>query len=101
MADEKPEIEFSPLSRQVARDGVVVDIKIYRLRSAGGLWSLEVVDQENTCTIWTEDFSTDQEAYHPSFQSLRRMASTPSLMSHQIVSSTEDHLPPRQECAGD
>ena len=63
MADETSEIEFSPLSRQVARDGVVVDMKIYRLRSAGDLWSLEVVDQENTCTIWTEDFSTDQEAY--------------------------------------
>jgi hypothetical protein len=63
MADEASEIEFSPLSRQVARDGVVVDMKIYRLRSAGDLWSLEVADQENTCTIWTEDFSTDQEAY--------------------------------------
>jgi hypothetical protein len=63
MEDETSEIEFSPLSRQVARDGVVVDMKIYRLRSAGDLWSLEVVDQENTCTIWTEDFSTDQEAY--------------------------------------
>jgi hypothetical protein len=61
--DETPEIERSPLSRRFSRDGITVEVKIYRLRGVNEDWSLEVVDHEDASTVWNETFLTDQEAY--------------------------------------
>jgi len=61
--DETPEIETSPLSRRFSRDGITVEVEIYRLRGVNEDWSLEVVDHEDASTVWNETFLTDQEAY--------------------------------------
>ena len=63
MEYETPEIETSPLSRRFSRDGITVEVKIYRLRGVNEDWSLEVVDHEDASTVWNETFLTDQEAY--------------------------------------
>jgi len=63
MADDDPELEYSQLCGDVARDGTTVRVEIYRLAGRGEGWSLEVVDQEGASTVWDDLFATDQEAY--------------------------------------
>ncbi len=46
--DHDPEIENSPLSGLVTRDGITVSVEIYRVRNSTNGWSLEVVDAERT-----------------------------------------------------
>lgn len=40
--------------------GRSLDIHIYRMPNTG--WTLEVVDDQNTSTVWDGEFATDQEA---------------------------------------
>jgi hypothetical protein len=64
MGDEKdPEIEYSKLGGAFEKDGVSVDVQIYRLLDREDGWSLEVVDHENASTVWDELFPTDAAAY--------------------------------------
>jgi hypothetical protein len=60
--DHDPEIECSPLYQEVAQDGLTVRVQIHRLKTGSGGWSLEVVDDENTSTVWDDLFATDHEA---------------------------------------
>lgn len=57
---EDPEIIVSPLSRIVEEDGVRIEIGIYRLEHTD--WSLEIMAEDGTSTVWDEPFETDQEA---------------------------------------
>ena len=59
---DDPKIISSRLSGPVTRDGMTVDVQIYRLEG-GGEWSLEVVDAEGASTVWDEQFPSDQEAH--------------------------------------
>ncbi len=61
--DDDPEIETSPLSGDVTRDGITIRVEINKLAVGDEGWSLEVIDQENGSTIWEKTFATDQEAY--------------------------------------
>jgi hypothetical protein len=63
MIDEDPEIEVSPLSGMVARDGATVHVEIYRLVEGDESWTLEVTDHEGGSTVWEDRFATDKEAY--------------------------------------
>ena len=60
--DDEVELEFSPLSELVTRDGTTVSVQIYRLAGKWGGWKLEVVDEENASTVWEDSFDTDAEA---------------------------------------
>ncbi len=60
--DDDCEIELSPLCREETRDGVTVEIHIYRGPAEGGMWILEVVDEEDASTVWDELLETDQDA---------------------------------------
>ena len=62
MIDEDPEIESSPLCRNVTSDGMTVRVEIYRLAGKDERWSLEVVDEEGASTVWSETFATDVDA---------------------------------------
>jgi uncharacterized protein len=62
MIDEIPNIITSKLSREFSRDGVVVDVDIYRLEDEDH-WTLEVVNDAGTSTLWDDQFATDQAAY--------------------------------------
>lgn len=57
---QEPEIRMSPLSQAVIRDGKTVQIDIYEDGNQG--WILEVVDENNTSTVWNDPFQSDQNA---------------------------------------
>jgi len=61
--NEDPEIEESPLSGIVTRDGVSIHVEIYRLVEGDESWTLEVVNYEGGSTVWEDRFATDKEAY--------------------------------------
>ena len=61
--DHDPEIEHSPLSGPVSRNGITVSVEIYRIRNSSDGWSLEVIDAQRTSTAWDDTFPTDQDAY--------------------------------------
>ena len=56
-----PEIIMSPLCREITRDGTKIQVDIYRGEDKSG-WILEVIDEENTSTVWDDPFDTDREA---------------------------------------
>lgn len=57
------ELEFSPLSGRITRDGCTVQVHIYRFAGTEDEWTLEVVDHDDGHTIWNGTFADDQEAY--------------------------------------
>ncbi len=60
--EDDVEIESSPLSRKLKRDGNEVDVLIYRIEGRDEGWTLEVVDEQDASTVWDEPFDTDQAA---------------------------------------
>ena len=63
MAIEDRELEYSPLSGIVTRDGISVDVQIYRFAGADEPWQLEVIDHEGGSTVWDYRFASDKHAY--------------------------------------
>jgi hypothetical protein len=63
MEIEDREIEYSPLSGRVTRDGVTVDVKVYRFAGTNDPWQLEVVDHEGGSTVWDDPLPTARDAY--------------------------------------
>lgn len=61
MSDRDPNIVQSGLSRTVTREGVTLDVSIYRLEH-DAQWTLEVVNDVGTSTVWDAPFDTDAEA---------------------------------------
>jgi hypothetical protein len=59
----------SALSRTIREDGTEVRIDIYRLETTD--WSLEVVDETGTSTVWDDRFSTDQAALDEALKTIR------------------------------
>ena len=62
MKDRAPNLVTSGLSRSLTRDGVSVEIGIYRLESEPG-WSLEVVNAAGISIVWDDLFPTDDAAF--------------------------------------
>ncbi len=56
-----PNIVNSGLSQRVCVEGHDFSIEIYKLEG-GKEWSLEVVDEEGTSTVWDDLFNSDQAA---------------------------------------
>lgn len=59
--DKEFELFESPLSQRIIRDGVSVEVFIYRGKGDKG-WTLEVVDEDNGSTVWDGMFATEQDA---------------------------------------
>ena len=59
--DRVPNIVRSGLSGKVAKDGLTVEVEIYRLEGEP-TWTLEVVDHEGSSTVWEEQFGSDDDA---------------------------------------
>ncbi len=57
-----PNIVYSPRCTKFAKNDRVVEVNIFRLESETG-WHLEVVNEQNTSTVWDDPFETDEEAY--------------------------------------
>ena len=62
MTNDYP-IIHSPLQRRVTRDGISVDVMIYRGEDEGG-WILEVVDHLGGSRVWDDRFPTDRAALY-------------------------------------
>ena len=56
-----PNIVSSGLSQRIIVEGHEFQIEICRLES-NTTWTLEVVDEEGTSTVWDDQFDTDQAA---------------------------------------
>ena len=61
MMDREPNLIISGLSQRVNRDGITVDVSIYRLESDSA-WVLEVINDRNTSIVWDDTFATDDAA---------------------------------------
>jgi hypothetical protein len=59
--DRDPNIVRSGLSTTVAKDGLSVDVEIYRLEDEPR-WVLEVVDNTGASTVGDDQFETDESA---------------------------------------
>lgn len=62
MDDRDPNIITSGLSQTISEGGVAVELAIYRLEH-DPTWTLEVINQVGTSTVWDELFDTDDDAY--------------------------------------
>jgi hypothetical protein len=61
MEEREPKLVRSGLSRHVTRDGITVELCIYRLEEKAE-WSLEVVNAAGTSIVWDDTFSSDDAA---------------------------------------
>ncbi len=57
------DFDHSPLSGEFTRDGVTVEVEIYRTVGSQEPWRLEVVSISGGCTWWHQRFATEQEAF--------------------------------------
>jgi hypothetical protein len=64
-----PKFIQSALSCTIREDGTEVRIDIYRLETTD--WSLEMVDETGTSTVWDDLFPTDQAALDEALKTIR------------------------------
>lgn len=62
MHERDSNLVISSLSGQRTEDGVRIELNIIRLEHESD-WSLEVVNDRGTSTVWEETFPTDDAAY--------------------------------------
>ena len=65
---EDKKVIYSPLCRDVTRDGITVEICIYRLEDTE--WSLSVDDEAGGSTVWDDLFASDEDALREAMQSI-------------------------------
>ncbi len=68
MAD--PNLVNSGVSGDVTVDGVPFRIDVYRLED-NPQWTVEVIDEAGTSSVWDETFDTDQAAYEFALAEIR------------------------------
>jgi hypothetical protein len=62
MKDRDPNIIVSGRSQTFSKDGITVDVRIYRLEDEPK-WLLEVVNEDGSSIVWDDLFDTDDEAF--------------------------------------
>lgn len=62
MTHRDPNIVHSGFSGLVTREGITVDVQIYRLEHDPE-WALEVINEDRTSTTWDDLFDSDDEAF--------------------------------------
>ena len=67
--DDETKLITSQLSRTITRDGITVDVHIYR-SEGDPEWVLEVVDHDGASTVWEDTFATEQDALNEVFQTI-------------------------------
>ena len=58
MEEREPNLVTSSFSRHITRDGITVELCIYRLETKPE-WTLEVVNSAGTSIVWDHLFSSD------------------------------------------
>lgn len=72
MEDRDPNIVTPGLSRTVTQDGVSVELGIYRLEH-DPKWTMEVVNQAGTSTVWDEQFNIDEDAHREFLRTIEEL----------------------------
>jgi hypothetical protein len=67
--DDETKLITSRLSRTITRDGITVEVHIFR-SEGDPEWMLEVVDHTGSCTVWEDTFVTEQDALNEVFQTI-------------------------------
>lgn len=62
MTDSDPPLIDSELSQTICQDDITVRVAIFKLEEEEG-WTLEVVNEAGTSTVWEDPFDTDAEAF--------------------------------------
>lgn len=57
----EPNLVTSHLTQKILVEETYLSLEIYRLEDQD-FWTLEVVDDEGTSTVWDDEFSSDKEA---------------------------------------
>ena len=71
MSEREPDVINSKLSRVFTWDNYRLRVEIYRLDDRPG-WTLEVVNEVGTSTVWDDLFATDREAFEAFQETLER-----------------------------
>lgn len=61
MNEPEPKLIESALSSHITKDGITVELCIYRLENTD--WSLEVVNSNGTSLVWDDLLSSDHAAH--------------------------------------
>ena len=67
-SDGDPVLTYSPLNQTLTRNGVTVEVHIYKGR--GSDWILELVDAAKNSHVWDDQFETDQQAFDEALRAL-------------------------------
>jgi len=67
--DDEYKIINSPLSQKLSRDGITIEVMIYRGEHEAE-WILEVIDHAGGSTVWEATFATEQDALNEVFQTI-------------------------------
>lgn len=67
---ESPTKVHSPLEGLVYKDGLPMELRIYKLPES--LWRLELVDDHGRAAVWRQEFESDQEAYDEAIRSISK-----------------------------
>ena len=62
MSKRDPNLVTSGLSGSQSKDGVSVEVNIFRLEDEGQ-WTLEVVNEKGTSIVWDAQFADDDAAF--------------------------------------
>ena len=84
MKEREPNLVTSSLSRRVTRDGITVDVSIYRLETQSE-WTLEVVNSKGTWTVWDDLFPSDEAANQEFLRTLDEEGMAAFLDSAKVV----------------
>ena len=84
MEEREPNLVTSGLSRDVTRDGITVEVCIYRLETTQG-WSLEVVNSAGTSIVWDDLFPSDDAANEEFLRTVAEEGMTAFLDSAKVV----------------
>jgi hypothetical protein len=60
--EKDPEIIYSSLCTKFSKDDRVVEVNIFRIETES-TWHLEVVNEQNTSTVWDDPFDNEEQAY--------------------------------------
>lgn len=79
-----PNLVYSGLSKSISESGHTFRIEIFRLEHEMA-WTLEVVDEKGTSTVWEEPFPSDREALDEVYRTLREQGAEVFLDGGNVV----------------
>lgn len=80
----EPNLIVSSLSKNVEIEGYPFRVEVCRIDTKPG-WTLEVVDQNGTSTVWDDLFDTDQDAMDEFNRTIKEEGIKPFLDDSNVI----------------